>query len=100
MAKKIVWTEHAFNERKEILEYWNNRNKSELYSIKLDKIFRETTKTISKFPKIGKPTNHRQTRIKVVRDYLMVYKEFENYISVISVWDARQNPVTLEKILE
>lgn len=34
MAKKIVWTTKAENDRKAILDYWKNRNKSYAYPIK------------------------------------------------------------------
>lgn len=99
MAKKIVWSLKAQDDRKEILLYWNNRNKSKTYSLLLNYLFIDATKTISKFPKIGKPIEYKDIRIKIIRDYLMVYKEYENYISIVTIWDTRQDPIKLEKII-
>jgi toxin YoeB len=35
MVEKIEWSERARKELLEILEYWTNRNKSKIFSIKL-----------------------------------------------------------------
>lgn len=58
MAKrKINWTEKANFERKEILEYWINRNKSKNYSIKLNKLFIDAMRKVSENPTIGRKTD-------------------------------------------
>lgn len=92
MAKrKIVWTEKANLERKEILEYWINRNVSKKYSIKLNKLFLESIKLIAQFPAIGRKTDFDENvRLKVVRDYLLFYEFDKRQIKVLSVWDARK----------
>ena len=100
MAKKIVWTAKAQNDRKEILLYWKERNKSLAFSKKLNQLFNDSTNSISKFPKIGKLTGYKNTRVKIVREYLMVYKEFDSFISILTIWDGRQNPLKLVKILQ
>ena len=100
MAKKIIWSAKAQNDRKEILLYWKERNKSIVFSRKLNHLFNDATNSISKFPNIGKLTGHKDTRVKIVRDYLMVYKEYDSYISIITIWDGRQNPLKLVKILQ
>jgi len=100
MVKKIIWSSKAQNDRKEILLYWNQRNKSTSYSRKLNQLFIDAAISISKFPKVGRPTGYKDTRVKIVRDYLMVYKEYESNISIIAIWDGRQNPLKLIKILQ
>ncbi len=100
MAKKIVWSARAQRDRKEILQYWKTRNNSAAYSIRLNYMFIDAANLISKFPKIGKSTNYKDTRIKIVRDYLMVYKEYDTMISIITIWDGRQEPLKLKKILQ
>ena len=100
MAKKIVWSAKAQNDRKEILQYWKKRNNSTTYSQKLNFLFKNAANLISKFPKIGKLTGYKDTRIKIVRDYLMVYKEYDTQISIITIWDGRQDPLKLERILQ
>ena len=100
MAKKIVWTNTAQNDRKEIFSYWSKRNKSTLYSLKLNHLFKEALKAVSLHPQIGKLTNYQNARVKIVRDYLIVYRIYDEYISVISIWDGRQNPLKFEGIFQ
>jgi addiction module RelE/StbE family toxin len=100
MVKKIVWSAKAQSDRREIFLYWNQRNKSTSYSRKLNYLFIDAANQIAKFPKIGKPSGYKDSSIKIVRDYLIVYKEYEDLILIITVWDGRQNPLTLKKILQ
>ena len=39
MAKRIVWSKFALENKLEILKYGNHRNKSNTYSRKLNKLF-------------------------------------------------------------
>ena len=90
----------AQHDRKEILSYWIDRNKYSVYSKKLNLLFIDAVKINAKFPKIGKPSGYKESRIKIVKDYLLVYIEFDTFISIITIWDARQNPIKLEQILK
>ena len=99
MAKVVVWSIRAQKERKEILEYWRLRNKSNTYSKKLNQLFKESVKIIKDFPQIGKPTDDTNTRIKIVRDYLMIYEETESQIHILTIWDSRQDPEKIKNIL-
>jgi len=96
MAKKVVWSLRAQNDRKKILSYWNKRNKSNNYSIRLNRLFTEATKAIFDYPKIGKITERENIRIKIVREYLIVYKELENKIEVLTIFSSHQNPAKLK----
>jgi len=92
MAKrKIVWTQKANVERKDILEYWINKNKSKTYSIKLNKLFIESLKLISEYPNIGRKTSNANTRVSIVRDYLIFYEANKKEIIVQSIWDGRRD---------
>jgi len=75
MVKQIIWSLRAQDDRKEIFSYWNSRNKPTAYSKKLNQLFKEAIKLISHFPQIGRPTEIKNIRIKLVRDYLIVYEE-------------------------
>lgn len=75
MVKQVIWSLRAQDDRKEIFTYWNNGNKSKAYSKKLNILFKEAIKLISKFPQIGRPTEIESIRVKIVRDYLIVYEE-------------------------
>ena len=96
MAKKVVWSLRSQQDRKRIFSYWNKRNKSNRYSSRLNKLFKEATKIISDFPKIGKITERENIGIKMVRDYLIVYKELENKIEVLTIFSSHQNPAKLK----
>jgi len=56
MVKRIVWSLTAQQDRKNILEYWNDRNKSKTYSKKLNELLKSSIKLISTHPNIGKET--------------------------------------------
>jgi toxin YoeB len=93
MAKrKITWTKKANSERKEILEYWIDRNKSKTFSIKLNRLIIENLRLIMSKPEIGKKTELENVRIRIIRDYLLIYEMKENEIIVLSIWDGRRNP--------
>ena len=97
MAKrKIVWSLQAKSNRIQILEYWIERNKSKEYSIKLNNLFKEAAEFVSEFPEVGKLTDDKTARIKIVRDYLIVYESYKNHIVVLAIFDSRQNPVKLK----
>ena len=100
MARKVIWSFRAQNDRKHIFEYLNKRNHSNTYSKKLNSLFIEAVVLILKFPSIGKLTNDQSARIKVVDNYLIIYEEINDLIFILTIWDSRQNPNELMNILE
>ena len=93
--RKIVWSLQAKNNRIQILEYWIEHNKSNEYSKKLNNLFKEAVEFIAEFPTIGKLTDDNLARIKIVRDYWIVYDIRENGIFTLAIFDSRQNPLKL-----
>jgi plasmid stabilization system protein ParE len=91
MARKIIWTQTAQTERREILVYWVKRNKSKTFSKKLNKLFVAALKDISKNPMIGRKTDMENVRAKIVREYLLFYEISDEYVYVLSVWDNRRD---------
>lgn len=57
MAKRVIWSEDAFHDKVQLFSYWNHRNKSNLYSRKLNKLFKDTIKSILKTPTLGRNAN-------------------------------------------
>jgi toxin YoeB len=100
MAKQVIWSLRAQNDRKEILKFWREKNKSDTYSEKLDLRFREAINIIKDFSKIGKQTDDSKARVKIVADYLLFYEETDDSIILLTIWDSRQDPKKLEKILK
>lgn len=92
MAKrKIIWTEKANWERKDILDYWIFRNQSKTFSIKLNKLIIENLNLLATNPDLGKKTNLDNIRVQIVRDYLLFYEILDNEILVLSLWDSRRD---------
>lgn len=95
--KKIIWTKIAQQERKEIFEYWNNRNKSTLYSRKLNLLFAATVSLIAQYPEIGIETGWKGIRAKTIKDYFIFYSFDNNHVYILLIWDTRWNPEKLEE---
>lgn len=100
MAKQIVWSELAVKQFKEILEFWEEHNNSDSYSLKLYSRITSTVEKMSRFPEMGKPSNLPFIRIKISGKYLIVYENLELEIRILAIWDSRQNPVKFEKLLK
>ena len=91
-ARKIVWTLEALETKTAIFSYWNNRNKSTLYSQKLNIHFKEALIKIRNFPEATKHTTNDAVRLLLVRDYYLVLNIADSVINVLEIWDTRQNP--------
>ena len=100
MAKQIIWSLRAQKDKKEIFKYWSQRNKSNRYSKKLNQLFKDSIRLLSEHPYIGKSTDVDSVKIKIVKDYLLIYEVTETSINILSIWDGRQNPSKLEDILK
>ena len=100
MARQIIWSFRAQNDKKEILDYWRRRNKSDVYSKKLNALFKESIKILQDFPQIGKETYDQKVRVKIVKDYFIIYEETQSQILILTIWDSRQDPGKLVKILQ
>lgn len=97
MAKrKIIWTKKANEERKEILSYWIERNRSKAYSIKLNNLIKETLHLTAFYPESGRKTTFNNVRVKIIRDYLLFYEITETELIVLAIWDKRRDEKTLK----
>lgn len=92
MAKQIIWSLRAINDRKELLQYWKLHNQSITYSKKLNALFKKAVSLIASHPGIGRKTDFENVRVKLVRDYLIFYEETESQILILTIWDNRRNP--------
>ena len=100
MAKrKIVWTQTAAKQRREILKYWTERNKSTTYAEKLIEITAKHLKVISKNPEAFKETEIDEVRESAMGHFSLYYKITPELIIVMAFWDNRQEPKTLLKVI-
>ena len=91
VKRKIIWTITANLERKEILEYWILRNKSKRFSVRLNYLILQTLEVLRENPTIGRLTNVNNVRVKLIREYLLMYEFTESDLIILSIWDARRN---------
>lgn len=98
-AVKIVWTTLARRERDVIFDYLNKKNKSNHYSKKLNLIIYQKIDLLKSNPFIGIETDFKPYRILLFENYGLVYRSEEELLYIISVWDNRQNPSKLKKLL-
>ena len=73
MARRITWSIEARTSRKNIFDYWNNRNKSKTYSKKLNLSFKENLKVIIKLPEFGISTKNESIKIIIVIHFEIIY---------------------------
>jgi plasmid stabilization system protein ParE len=99
MAKyKIDWSIEARMDLIDILEYYNKRNKSSLYSKKLNSKINRSTKLITKNPLIGLQSEIESVRALITGDYQIIYELSDNLILITMIWDCRRDPE--DKILD
>jgi toxin YoeB len=92
MAKQIVWTKQAQQDRKDILDYWPVNNRSNAYSLKLNQLIKKAVNLIAAHPHIGRRTDVQKIRVKLIRNYLIFYEESKTKIFILTIWDNRRNP--------
>ena len=91
-TRKIVWTSFARESRTSIFLYWNKRNKSNIYSKKLNILFQESLKQLTFFPESSIKSENLNIRLKVASHFEIVYSITHTRIFVLDIWDTRQNP--------
>lgn len=94
--KKIIWSNIAKAEFKDILEFYYERNQSANYSLKLIDQTEDLLNTLSKNEFIGRLTSNRKTRVIPMNVYLIFYELNNDSIEIISFWDNRQDEKKLK----
>ncbi len=101
MAKvNIHWTLTALRQRNKIFEYWNERNKSNTYSIKLNYKIKDRINQLKVFPESGIKTDFADNRLISLGHYSILYKKIENSIIITAIWDNRQDTKKLLDLLK
>ena len=95
VARRIIWTASAKLQLREILDYFNFRNKSKSYSLKLIRTIQIELKSLPQQPTIGKKTDTINVRGLLIENYFVFYEVNKKHIVILSVWDTRQNPKRL-----
>ncbi len=90
--RQVIWTKVSEIQMQAILEFFNERNTSVLYSRKLYRKFKTQLKTAAKNPELGIKTKFYQIRGLIVEDYILFYEILDDRIIVLKIWDCKQNP--------
>ncbi len=64
-----------------------------MYSRKLNKQFLESLNLICNFTEIGKPTDLIDVKIRIESHFELIYRISESKLTVIDIFDTRQNPL-------
>lgn len=95
VRRKIIWSHRARIRLLQILEFYNERNRSKVFSIKLYNEFKEQLTLITKQPEIGIKTEIIGVRGLIFRNFILFYEIKSEQIIIHSIWDCRQNPEDL-----
>ncbi len=90
--KEIVWSQHASKELRNTLQYFNQTNKSNLYSIRLVNELEDLLASLQENELLGKITDDHKSRVLIFRKYSIFYQVHKSRIKILSFWDNRRNP--------
>lgn len=89
--KKIIWSGHASDQLKAVLDFYIIRNGNINYSLKILNEIEDLLKVLSENEFIGRLTSNKMTRVIPMKVYLVFYEIHNNQIKIVSFWDNRQN---------
>lgn len=99
MELKIIWTQTANNNLKEIFNYYR-LNVTTSIALSIIRNLKSNVNSLSKFPyeglnlKTPKPLQNVYHFI-IVRNYKIIYEIINTNIYIITIFDTRQNPEKL-----
>ena len=96
MAKRIIWSKRAKEDRREILEYWIQTTGNKKHSLNLSKEFNSIIGHLPKFPNLGKKVANYDAKYIISGDYKIFYDISELEIRILHIWDTRRNPDDLK----
>jgi plasmid stabilization system protein ParE len=94
-VRKIIWTETAAKQRREILKYWTSRNGNTTYAIKLIKLTADHLQNIAVYPDGFKESIIPDVHMSAMGHFSIFYKYDHTAIIIIAFWDNRQDPKVL-----
>jgi hypothetical protein len=92
-TRKIIWSINALHAKKNLFEYWNHRNKSTLYSKKLNLLFYAKLSQVAQYPESSIGVDFENIRMALVSNYYIIFEVTSQYIKVLDIWDTRKNPI-------
>jgi len=100
MVRRIVWTSRADVIFTHILEFYIERNGSKTFSKKLNKEVKEIINLLTQHPFLGTKTDFENIRVLIQGDYKIFYQVKSKELVIHLVWDSRQNPNNLKRVIK
>ncbi len=100
VKRNVVWTRTADIQFAGILEYWVNRNESNVYAKKLIRLVTERTRQLAENPFICKLSDFENMRVASLGNFSIYYKITNTQIIISAFWDNRQDPKKLLEVLQ
>jgi len=101
VVRTIVWSRLAELAFKETLQYFNERNKSNDYSIKLAHAIKSELQLLINHPNLGLASSVKNVRYLISGNYKIFYEIKETQIVILMVWDSRMDSskINIEKVV-
>lgn len=99
MGRQVIWSPEAADLLEGILMYWEERNGSQTYSLKLNRLIQKCLNQVSKHPESGRKSKYQSVLYRIVRDYFIYYQYDEYFIEVLSIVDMRRDTEHIKSIL-
>ena len=94
----IKWTAHARKENADILKFWIDKNKSNVYSKKIRNETKIKLSLLKRNVLMGEQVEGYEEirRILILRNFSIYYRVQSNIIEIVSFFDNRNDPEDLE----
>jgi len=97
MAKrKIIWSNRAKIKRYEILKFYLERNKSNIFSKKLNEKINREIRLLVEYSNLGIKTDIKGVRGLIIDDLIIFYESKKDKIIIYTIWNCRQDPESLK----
>jgi len=90
--RELIWSPQSKITLLEILEYYKKRNGNANYSKKLYTRIEELLELCRTYSFIGKRTDFDNVRVLIVEDFLIFYEVGDTNLTVLTIWNSKQNP--------
>jgi toxin YoeB len=99
VKRKINWSSNALMDLLEIIQYYNNRNKSKIYSTKLNSEIKLILKTIDFTVSLPQKTAIPNLFYFTHKHITVCFEIHENELKIQLVIDDRRNPQLINRLL-
>ena len=91
MAKRLVFSKKAYADIDRIVEFNNQRNKSDTYSKKIVKNLNKQLKLLVKHPLIGVATDEPGQLLFIWDSYYIFYIDYAVHIEILSIYHQKED---------